>query len=186
VYPRELVLACAASITSCCQNLFEGFDEATELLLPGPAHRWLIAAGFSAARHPMTDCDDVEILGLACISLFIFVREKKRGEWPAEGGAYRRHPTPSPSCSPRTGSCLLWRTLRAACVLLTVQPRSCASTCPTTSRRTRDRLPPNHQRPEEIRLPIRPSAAGNAHYAFDLLSLHLRGGGLRRQRDSRP
>ncbi|MFS6826120.1 BREX-1 system adenine-specific DNA-methyltransferase PglX [Cyanobium sp. ATX-6F1] len=60
---RELVLAVCRFYHQLLPNLFEGLDDATELLLPDDLlTEGSIAAGF---RHSIsdTDCDDVEILG---------------------------------------------------------------------------------------------------------------------------
>ncbi len=73
---RELVLAVCRFYHQLLPNLFEGLDDATELLLPDDLlTEGSIAAGFSSSISD-TDCEDVEILGW----LYQFYISEKKDE----------------------------------------------------------------------------------------------------------
>jgi len=72
---RELVLAVCRFYHQLLPNLFEGLDDATELLLPDDLLTdGSIAAGFRRSIHD-ADCDDVEILGWL---YQFYIAEKKK------------------------------------------------------------------------------------------------------------
>jgi len=93
-------------ITSCCQNLFEGSDDATELLLPDDLLTDGSSRRASARSIHDADCDRRGEYWAGCISFYI-AEKNKRGDGPQEGVPTETSP-PSPSLFTRLDRALRW------------------------------------------------------------------------------